>query len=97
MVTTMAKRGRVPVDVMPDSLFPLNDREITEMGLLRALQWAASDDGRLRADRLARIAEVRRYKRGWVTYNAGRHWEDVWRDMTRWRRQEENSIRFKSY
>jgi superfamily II DNA or RNA helicase len=75
--------GRMLVEAVE---VPVTDWDIAKMGKRGALRWAAPD-GRLRADRLERIAEVRGYKRGWVYYNAGKHWEEVWKEMEKWRRE----------
>jgi hypothetical protein len=64
------------------------DRDIANMGLRVVLRWAANDDGRLLTRKLARIAEVRGYKPGWVYHNRGKHWEQVWDEMMARRRKE---------
>jgi hypothetical protein len=55
------------------------------MGYRASLQWAADDDGKLVAGRLQRIARVRGYKPGWVRYNTGQNWQQVWNAAMLWR------------
>jgi hypothetical protein len=85
-----AMRRNVPRVHVAGGLFnTVTDLDIAVMGLRKALRWAADADGRLLTRKLARVAEVRRYKPGWVFHNSGKHWETVWNEMERWRRGRE--------
>jgi superfamily II DNA or RNA helicase len=91
------RRGREPrVEVAGRSLveaveIPVTDRDIANMGLRGALRWAADDRGYLKPERLVRVAAVRGYRRGFVYYNAGKYWEDVWTQMRLWRKEQQQN------
>jgi hypothetical protein len=72
---------------------PATDRDIANMGLRGALRWAADDRGYLKPERLVRVADVRGYRRGWVYYNAGKYWEDLWSEMKTWQQQQRKEAR----
>ena len=57
---------------------PTTDEDLAAMTYKDALRWCADRSGELRRDRLQRTALAREYKVGWVYYNAGKNWEDVW-------------------
>jgi hypothetical protein len=51
----------------------------------KMLRWCAGADGRLRRDRLERVAQARGYEVGWIRHLVGRHWERAWTDLQEWR------------
>jgi hypothetical protein len=72
-------------------LWPTTDAELKRMSYEAALRWAAGDDGRMRSDRLERLAHVRRYKPSWVRLWAGQHWRRAAAEAVRYRAQFENA------
>jgi hypothetical protein len=58
--------------------------EIRSWTYYRALKWCTGDDGRLRRDRLKRVAVARNYDAKWVQHNAGQYFVDVWEGVALW-------------
>jgi len=58
------------------------------MTYYEALRWCADLDGRLRRERVERVADARGYGAPWVEANTGKHMDDVRRDAARWHQEQ---------
>jgi hypothetical protein len=61
--------------------------EIRSWTYYSALRWATDHDGRLRRDRLQRIAVAKSYSKRWVARNAGERFVDVWQTVAAYHRE----------
>jgi DNA repair protein RadD len=68
---------------------PIDDVALANMSYHAMLLWAAGSDGRLRRDRLERVAQAKSYSDGWIYHTAGKPWDEVWRNVQRWREQQD--------
>jgi DNA repair protein RadD len=62
---------------------PVDDTDLALMSYRDLLRWADGDRARLK-----RVARVKGYRPGWVGYNEGHPWEEVWEAAKRHREQQ---------
>jgi hypothetical protein len=77
---TRADRSRIPPSW-------IDDAELARMSYYRLLEWCIGRDGKLRRDRLIRVASAKNYSAGWVYYNTGKRFDQVWRGVERWQKE----------
>ena len=52
------------------------------------LKWCTGDDGRLRRDRLQRVAQAMRYSPKWIKLNADEYFVDIWEGVRLWHKEQ---------
>jgi len=64
-----------------------NDEALRRMTYYAAVSWCADHEGRLRRDRLERVARARGLSAAWVMANAGNHIDEFRKSHARWQQQ----------
>jgi len=87
----MSKNRRPPRARIQYQVDDVEDDESLEqdrMTYYQALKWCADLHGRLRRERLVRVACARGYGASWVDANAGKHIDEVRKDAARWHQEQ---------
>jgi len=75
----------------------LPPRDLSSGRITAHLRWAADGDGRLRRDRLLRIAFARDYHPDWVGHLEGRLLDEALHDLKQWIAEQEGEVSLATY